>query len=90
MMTFCYCLRLKLEIIYLLSNLAEICTRVLNLNLNSKTRYEYNLFMNTKSVNFSQALFDKNVAMATPLVTVDSKPFQMKPYIIILKARQFH
>ena len=33
---------------------------------------------------------DKSVAMATTLITVDCKLFQMMPYIIILKVRKFH
>ena len=28
--------------------------------------------------------------MATTLITMDCKPFQMMPYIIILKVRKFH
>ena len=43
-----------------------------------------------KSENFGQALFNKTVAMATPLVTVDWKPFQIMLFIIILKVRKFH
>ena len=39
---------------------------------------------------FAQALLDKSVPMATPLVTVDRKLFQMMPYIIMLKVRKFH
>ena len=43
-----------------------------------------------KSENFGQTLFNKSVAIAPPLVTVHWKSFQMMPYIIILRVRQFH
>ena len=43
-----------------------------------------------KTGNFAKALLEKSIAMATPYVTVNSKLFQMMPYIIILRVRKFH
>ena len=51
--------------------------RVLIWNLNLKISYEYD-FSEKNAVNFGQALFNKSVAMAMPLVTVDWKPFQTR------------
>ena len=44
----------------------------------------------SKIFKFGEALFNKSAAMATPPATVNWKPFQMMPYIIMLKVRQFH
>ena len=44
----------------------------------------------TKTWNFGQALLNKSIAMAAPLVTVNWKLFQMIPYVVLLEVKMFH
>ena len=90
--------QIKIRVPYLLSNWAEIWHRVdseaLISNLSQKidisTFWRGKCHFLQKTDDFAQALLDKIVAMATFLVAVNWKLFQMIPYIIILKVRNFH
>ena len=77
--SFWYRWRFKYKHFDLLSNLAEIWT----------SRYDINSIWAKKAISyknlpmFGQVFLNKRVAMAMPLVTIDWKLFQIKPYIIM-------